>query len=165
MLTKRQHGLKVQNTFVTGNNTASIRCPECNTVKITPVSKFRNIAHTLKTRCGCGCIFIVSLDFRRHYRKPTKLAGFYTLNSAGSNGGGRMQLFNISRSGVGFTVSGIHNISEGQRARITFTLDNKKETQIAKDVIVKSIRKKNIIGCEFEDKGQLGKDLGFYLHP
>lgn len=164
MLSNQQYGMKVQKTFVKTNDTASIRCPDCSLVKNIAVGKFRNNRHTLKTRCSCGCTFLVALDFRKHYRKPTKLVGVYSLIGAPSSGGGQMQVNNISRSGVGFTVSGIHNMTVGQKALLNFRIDDKKQTELTKKVMIRNIHH-NTIGCEFINHNQVGKDLGFYLQP
>ncbi len=164
MLSQHPHGMKVQKTFVKTDDTASIRCPNCNLVKNISVSKFRNSRHTFKIRCNCGYTFLVSLDFRRHYRKPTELTGTYTVIIPSGHGSGQMQVNNISRSGVDFSVSGRHNIDIDQKIVVTFKLDNKKETEIQKQVIVRRISE-NSIGCEFIEQSQIGKDLGFYLRP
>lgn len=156
--------MDIQKAFVKDNDIASIRCPKCDLVKDIGVGKFRDTRHTLKTKCSCGNIFVIALDFRKHYRKPTNIDGMYTLTSPPTNGGGRMQVVNISRSGVGFSISGHHNINVGQKASLRFTLDNKKKTELCKEVIIRSIRG-NQIGCEFLDKNEIGKDLGFYLQP
>ena len=164
MLSNQQYGMKVQKSFVKTNDTASIRCPECALVKNIAVGKFRNTRHTLKTRCSCGSTFLVALDFRRHYRKPTKIVGVYSLIGEPYSGGGQMQVNNISRSGVGFSVSGKHNISTGQKALLNFRIDDKKQTELTKKVLIKNIRQ-NTVGCEFINQNQIGKDLGFYLQP
>jgi len=164
MLSGQQYGMKVQKSFVKTNDTASIRCPECALVKNIAVGKFRNNRHTLKTRCSCGNTFLVALDFRKHYRKPTNITGMYSLVGSSSRGGGQMQVNNISRSGLAFSISGHHSIQIGQQALLNFKLDNKKQTELTKKVIVKNIRDNNI-GCEFLNQGQIGKDLGFYLQP
>jgi hypothetical protein len=165
MLSDREYGMKVQKTFVKTNNTASIRCPSCDLVKNIAVGKFRNSTrHTLKTRCTCGATFLVALDFRRHYRKITDIFGMYSLLGACMGGSGKMKVTDISRSGVAFSVSGCHNIDVGQQALLNFRLDNKKQTELTKKVIVKNVNN-NSIGCEFVNQTQIGKDLGFYLQP
>ncbi len=164
MLSNQQYGMKVQKSFVKTNDTASIRCPDCALVKNIAVGKFRNNRHTLKTRCSCGSSFLVALDFRKHYRKPTNILGMYSLIGSYSSGGGQMQVNNISRSGVAFSVSGHHSIAIGQKALLNFKLDDRKQTELTKKVIVKNIRE-NSIGCEFVNQTQIGKDLGFYLQP
>jgi len=164
MLSNQQHGMKIQKSFVKTNDTASIRCPGCGLVKNINVGKFRNNRHTLKTRCSCGINFLVALDFRRHYRKPTVIIGMYSLIGGSYSGGGQMQVHNLSRSGVGFSISGVHNISIGQKALLNFRLDDKKQTVLTKKVLIKNVRK-NTIGCEFINQTHIGKDLGFYLQP
>ncbi len=164
MLSQHPHGTKVQKTFVKTNDTASIRCPSCGLVKNISVSRFRNSRHTFKIRCSCGHTFLVALDFRRHYRKPTELTGTYKVLVPSDHGSGQIQVNNISRSGVDFSVSGRHTINIDQKIVITFKLDNKKETEIQKQVIVRRISD-NSIGCEFIEQTQIGKDLGFYLRP
>lgn len=163
MLRTQQYGMQAHKSFVKTNNTASIRCPNCARAKNIPVGRFRETQHTLKTRCSCDTVFMVSLDFRRHYRKPTKLIGVYT--TIGGNGdGGEMQVDNISRSGVGFSFSGSHRMTVGQKALLNFTINDKKQTELTKKVIIKRISDNNI-GCEFANMTQIGKDLGFYLQP
>jgi len=90
--------------------------------------------------------------------------GMYSLIGVSRHGGGQMQVNNISRSGVAFSISGPHSITVGQKALLNFKLDNKKQTELTKKVIVKNILENNI-GCEFLNQGQIGKDLGFYLQP
>ncbi len=155
---------KMKKTFVKTNDTAAIQCPECELVKHISVSTFRNSKHTFKIKCTCGHIFPVTLDFRRHYRKPTDLTGIYEVVVPPNHGGGKMQINNISRSGIDFTVSGLHKIQEGMQIVVSFRLDNKKETEINKNVVARRVRD-NKIGCEFTEQMQIGKDLGFYLRP
>ena len=162
MLSTQQYGMQAYKSFVKTNNTASIRCPNCALVKNIPVGKFRNSQHTLRTRCQCDTIFLVALDFRRHFRKPTTIDGVYTI--IGGCDGGTMQVDNISRSGVGFSLSGRHHITVGQKAFLNFTLNDKKRTELTKKVIVRRIHNENI-GCEFANMNQIGKDLGFFLQP
>lgn len=153
-----------QKAFVKTNDTASICCPHCNLIKNIAVGKFREGKHTFKIRCSCGKVFPVSLDFRKHYRKPTQLTGTYSVIEPPNNGGGLMKVNNISRGGIDFGVTGLHKIQVGQKILLTFQLDNKKLTEINIEGIVRSVRGGSI-GCEFTESTQIGKDLGFYLRP
>ncbi|MEA3469396.1 MAG: PilZ domain-containing protein [Thermodesulfobacteriota bacterium] len=164
ILQEKQYSMKIQKSFVKTNDTASIRCPECSLVKNIAVSKFRNGRHTLKTRCSCGITFMVALDFRRHYRKPINRIGMYALIGSPARGGGQMQVHNISRSGVGFSISGQHNINIGQKALINFKLNDKNQTELTKKVLIRSIQD-NSIGCEFINQKQINKNLGSFLQP
>ena len=161
MLSAQQYGMPAHKSFVKTNNTASIRCPSCALVKNIPVGKFRNSQHTLKTRCQCDTVFMVSLDFRKHYRKPTNIDGVYTA-IGGHGGGGQMQIDNISRSGVGFSLPEGHRMTVGQKVLLIFKIDDKKQTELTKKVIIRRIHN-NSFGCEFANMNQVGKDLGFFL--
>jgi|GEM_PF-249768 len=164
MLTNQQFEMQVQKTFVKTNDTASIRCPECALVKNIAVGKFRNDSHTLKTRCSCDTTFLVSLDFRRHYRKLTRITGIHTIIGVPGVYGRRMQINNISRSGVSFSMTGNHDMKVGQKVLLNFKLDDKKRTEVTKKVIIRRIHTGSV-GCEYTNQTQIGKDLNFYLHP
>ena len=155
--------MDVQKSFVNTDGIATIKCPKCGIIKNLPAGQFRGRQHTLKVRCSCDYAWDILLDFRRHYRKKTDLSGTYILELPAS-GGGRLSVLNISRSGVGFSVKGLHAIKIGQKARLQFTLDNKKQTPIDKHVIIRTV-KGVYIGCEFIEDRVFEKDLGFYLQP
>ena len=153
---------KSEKVFVS-NNTATISCPMCGRTKRLTVARYCGRKHTIKVRCNCDTSFLAYLEFRRHYRKPTELQGFYRITSEGG-GGGSASIHNVSRGGLGFTVSGKHNIRIGQKALIDFVLDNHKSTRLSKEVEIRAVND-NYIGCEFISHQPFEKDLGFYLHP
>lgn len=147
--------------FVRADNTVTIVCPACKTPKNAAVGAFRNKSHDLKVRCPCGEVFTVHLDFRQHYRKPTDLPGtFKSIIPLGM--GGDIQVVDISISGVGITIPGMHSIEKGQTLVLTFTLDDKKQTRLMKEVVVQSVQG-NMVGCRFVEREAYQKELGFYL--
>jgi hypothetical protein len=174
----------MQRVFVKSDNTAIIHCSQCQLAKTVDVGKFRAGKHTLTTRCTCGNTFPVSLEFRKHYRKKTTLPGTYEaqLPQADDNhwrktnltgvynmqppatGCGHMQVTNISLGGLQFTTHSSHHIEIGDHARITFILDDKKQTKIDKRVVIQSIVD-NIIGCQFGSNEIPEQGLRFYLFP
>lgn len=154
----------MEKSFVSDDGVAIIRCPHCATARKVSVDKFRGKKHTVKLRCNCGESFITQLDFRRNYRKTTELQGTYRITSNGAGGGGPMTVVNLSKNGIGFSVSGMHNIKVGQTASVDFILDNRKSTRINKDVVIKTVDS-NRIGCEFLSHQAFEKDFGFYLQP
>lgn len=83
---------------------------------------------------------------------------------APSTGCGHMQITNISTGGLQFTTPGNHPIKVDDQVRVTFTLDDRKQTEIDKRVIVQSITG-NIISCRFASDETLEKGLRFYLFP
>nr|WP_321467559.1 PilZ domain-containing protein [uncultured Desulfobulbus sp.] len=148
--------------YVRENNTATIVCPSCQTVKHFNADRYRQQRHSFSVRCRCQNVFSVLLDFRRSYRKQTSLHGTYEVLSEGGIGGGIIHISNISRGGLGFTVSGLHRIEKGQLLNIEFQLNDKNKTVLKKQAIVRTVDQ-NSVGCEFKSNTALDKALGFFL--
>jgi hypothetical protein len=149
-------------TYVRDDETATLICPACKTVKHITAGKFRQGKHAVTVHCICQQTFNVLFDFRKYYRKQVNLPGTYEIISKGSIGGSVIQINNISRSGLRFTVSGLHRIEEGQKLRVEFELNDKKKTLLTREVIVKEVQQ-NTIGCQFKENVEMEKDLGFFL--
>lgn len=81
-----------------------------------------------------------------------------------ADGDMHMLVTNISNGGLQFTTIGNHALKVNQQLHIAFTLDDQKQTEISKDVIVHSVTD-NIIGCRFAGNEPLGQGLRFYLFP
>lgn len=168
--------------FVNRDNNTVIVCPGCGARKSAKVEKFRGKKHSLKVKCPCGNQFAVHLDFRKHYRKPTDLDGFYKKKKVNLVGyfvnlsrGDEWQedeghtavncmIKNISMGGIGIVLLGHSVVQEDDELRIQFVLDNKKKTEVNRNVVVVSISE-NVIGCQFTESMTHDKDLGFYLMP
>ena len=149
-------------TFVREDDTATIVCPACGIPKNVSVASYKNKTAELKVRCTCNTVFKVALDFRRFYRKSTNLPGRYkTLDPLG-HGSGAIHIVNISKGGLGFSVSGINTIEKDYRLEVSFQLDDKKMTSLQKEVIVQSVEG-DFVGCRFSSSELYEKELGFYL--
>jgi len=148
--------------FVRPDNTATIICPACNAASQASVASFRHKKHSLKIRCKCDTVFRVQLDFRRHYRKQTSLPGTYRVIKPPGAGGGVIHIRNISRHGIGFTVSGLHRMQQGQTIHLEFNLNDKHRTKLAKEATIRLVDK-NYVGCQFINENLVEKALGFYL--
>ena len=156
--------MKEVKSFVNSNNKATVICPACNKSKTVSAEPFRNKKEGIKARCSCGETFILRLDFRDHYRKKTDLPGTYSITTPGKAGGGVIHIINISREGIGFTVVGRHHLKQGLTLILVFQLDDKKQTELRKEAIVRLVED-NYIGCEFVKTAAEEKALGFYLQP
>ena len=150
-------------SFVIEGGKAHIVCPSCSHAATIRVDMDRNHKHAFKVKCKCKKTFNLQLEFRKQYRKPTELEGSYALEKA-TTGNNRIQVVDLSLTGACFEVMGIHDIQPGQRGTIVFTLDNRKETVLDKNVIIRSVSGKRI-GCEFADDTAFDRDLGFYVRP
>jgi hypothetical protein len=153
-------GTDVNKTFVPDDGLAAITCPECGITRKVPVGDYCGKRNSIRVRCRCKQTFNVDLEFRQFHRKPTDLYGFYEVISA--NSGGRAAIKDLSRKGMGFMVSGVHNVRVGQNILVNFALDDKHNTPLKKAAVVRSVEQ-NRIGCEFKKDQAFEKDLGFYL--
>jgi len=152
-----------QKSFVKSGDEATIICPQCNSTKIIAVRQFLQRLHRLKVKCRCGYSFKVQLEFRRHYRKETELQGMYD-SVAPAISGGKAKIINLSLSGACFELRGMHDLKIGQKGVLIFTLDNRKETVLTKNVFIRTVNG-NRIGSEFVEDRAFDKELGFYLRP
>lgn len=148
--------------YVNTDVTAVFVCPHCGTSKTASVAKFKDQRAPLKVRCGCKETYLVELEFRRTYRKPTDLNGLYT-KVGSTNLGGRIIVKNISQGGVGFVTKSKHRLEQGDKVNLKFNLDDAEKSQIKKIAAVRVIEDR-YIGCQFiETTGTYDKALGFYL--
>jgi hypothetical protein len=173
----------IQRTLVKADDTAHIKCPECNRAKTICVSKYRSSRHTLNVKCTCGHSFPVKLDFRRLYRKKTALPGIYLSCTSAVKGknwetnitgfysikyptknDGYMQVTNLSAGGLQFVTSNDHLLQAGQQILVAFTLDDRKQSEITKKVTIQAVND-SVIGCRFLAGEPLEHALRFYLFP
>ena len=150
-------------TFVKEDSQATIVCPACSSAKTISVAEFRHRQHVLKVKCKCGHTFSLQLEFRQFFRKDTELQGVYDTEPP-ARGGGIATIVNLSLIGACFEVRGVHGLKVGHKGSLVFTLDNRKETVLYRQVIIRTVDG-NRIGCEFVEERAFEKDLGFYLLP
>ncbi len=155
--------METQKVYVNQDDTAVLVCPNCGLSKNISVAKFKARRDSLKIRCKCQSTFSVSFEFRRAHRKKTNLKGYYSRLPACKESHG-MLVKNISQTGIGFATFAPHNLMKSSEVRVTFTLDDAKQSKIEKDVVVRVIEDK-YVGCEFTDPSKFDKALGFYLMP
>ncbi len=143
-------------------NKATIVCPSCNIAKTLSVEVFKEKTHHIKVQCSCGYPFAVDLEFRKAFRKPTSLMGYYELHTQYGIESGRAKLQDLSLQGVSFDVRNIHHeIEPGVKGSLRLTLDDRKQSKLVRGVVVRSVRQ-SVIGCEFNDDNA-SKELGFYM--
>lgn len=148
--------------YVQKNDRVLVVCPACGTTHELDADKFRGKGHSLKARCRCRNILNIAIDFRNQARKEVLLSGTYSSLDATLGGSGRMTVYNLSRTGIGFAVLSGQEPWIGQKLRLEFQLDDRKGSKIVKNAVVKSLHG-SIVGCEFDEYGGLAGALGFYL--
>lgn len=150
-------------SFVRSGNEVLIVCPECSFSKSLAAVQFRHRQNLLKIKCKCDHTFTVQLEFRLHVRKETELEGICRFSSNGK-GVWQVILVNLSLGGVCLELHGNNGLAVGDKGTLEFTLDDRKETTIIKQIIVKGISA-NLVRCEFIEDRAYQKALGFYLQP
>jgi len=151
----------IQKVYVNQDGIAVLKCPVCEATKISKVQDYKGERHIVKVRCNCQNVFAVNLEFRKNYRKQTKLSGdFFGVNKEGLRG--KLLILNISKGGIGAKVVGMNNNRVGDELRVRFNLNDQNNSLIEKKVVVRLV-KQDYIGCEFLDTGSPDKALGFYL--
>ena len=154
-------GEREKTLFIRDQQEVTIVCPLCHKSRSISVSRFAGRKHCLKVRCSCTTCFTVNLDFRKFYRKPTDLQGYYnSQEQPRSEGAARIR--DLSVNGVCIETLGNHSMRIGQTGSIDFTLDNKKASRVKKVFLIRAING-NILRCEFVNDRAYDKDLGFYL--
>ena len=114
-------------------------CPQCEKRKRANFSAFRGRgSRTLKVKCTCETHFQISIDFRRSYRKKIDFTGVYTTLSYKKDKG-EMHILNLSAHGIGFRTTNLSVPSVGEMIRMQFTLDDKKQSEIEKEGIVRHV--------------------------
>ncbi|MFQ5904430.1 MAG: hypothetical protein ACE5JO_12155 [Candidatus Binatia bacterium] len=153
--------INYRKAYVNNNNESSIMCIQCGKIKITNISRYKNLHRPLKIKCGCESIFYIVLEIRNYYRKKVNLHGTYR-NIFYNTDIGEMSVESLSRTGIGFKTNLKNNIKINDILKIEFVLDNGRKSTLCKMVTVRHTNGR-FIGAEFCDKRDAV--LGFYLLP
>jgi hypothetical protein len=149
--------------FVNERGEAAITCPHCGKTTFSPVGKFRHLRKTITVKCVCKQSFTINLDFRKFFRKETRLPGTYQKDGEGKRF--PMTVRNVSRGGIGLEVPlGRPGLMPGDVLRVVFSLDDRQGSVIEREVVVRII-KGSYLGTEFRTPPLEDKALGFYLMP
>lgn len=147
----------------TGNIVVDVFCPQCGRLNRVDFSVIQGPEKgNLQINCSCNSAIPISIDFRQHYRKETNLDGIYS-NLSNEKEKGKMQIMNLSMSGIGFTVQGSDAFSVGDQLELNFALDDDKQSEFEVEVIVRHITD-NKVGCEFTSKIENLVALKSYLN-
>jgi hypothetical protein len=154
--------------YITSNNLATFSCPTCRKSKTVDMAKHSRIekAVNIRVKCICGHIYPVTLERRKQFRRHTDLPGtFYLMAGDSRTVKGSMVVLDVSRTGLKFKIHGEHRMVEGDRLRVEFHLDDKNNSLIEKEVIIRKITGSEI-GSEFSsvDPSDINdRTIGFYL--
>ncbi len=147
---------------VDSDNYALFSCPFCGNAKRISVEKFKHKNHSVSTRCECKRLFKSQLNFRRFYRKSVALSGEIMSLSSNDSVWRKMNVCDLSMSGLRFRMLESVFIEKGDKLRIKFNLEMKKSPLVDKEVVVRFVNG-DTFGCEFINLALEEKELGFFL--
>jgi len=147
--------------FIGSNDMAIFKCPVCEKTKTANVSSYKSLqtAVRVKCKCPCGHSYSALLERRKHIRKDLHLSGSY-INKNGK-GRGEMEILDLSRSGLRMKINDVAELNIGDILKIRFTLDDIQNSEVTKEVIIRSISGHSL-GTEFLSLEHYDK-LGSYL--
>ena len=149
----------IQKVYVSNDNKATFKCPQCGLVKEKDVSKFIKIKSTVKLKCKCVCghTYPVIFERRRHIRKDVNFVGSFVWGKEN----GPLFVKNISRTGLNLKMGCPTSLKVGDRFLVKFLLGEDAMSEVEKEVIVRNVRPP-MMGVEFVSKDHYGK-LGSYM--
>ena len=162
--------MQTQTIYTNLSESVTLACEHCRRSKVLQAEVVKNLPQPLKVKCPCGATFAVHIVIRQVYRKKTRLPGVYVKRNPHTGKileQGRMIVEDISRTGIGFHILNNHTLLLNDMLAITFTLDDKQQTNVQKSVRVRRIDH-YFIGAEFLDHDAFtdtNRMLGFYLMP
>jgi len=151
--------------YIASNNTATFRCPECGKVKVTDVSRYAATDKKITVNCTCVCghRFKCRLEKRKQYRKGVNFPGKFTLmGEKGPEDTGRLNVIDISSTGIKFKLTVPRTFAVGTTLRVEFQLDDRRRTLLRKRVIVRNVSGA-FVGASFHPNEMDDRNLGFYL--
>ncbi len=154
--------MDLKTVHVDRENFATISCPYCGVKKRVPAEKFKGQQHKLTVRCKCANHFDVQLNFRRYYRKSVALPGEIMISSSNMSDWRKMEVCDLSRSGLRFKMLDFAVIKKDDILRVRFSFETKKTVLLDKEVVVNFVDG-DFFGCEFTDLAKEEKELGFFL--
>jgi hypothetical protein len=138
-------------------------CPQCGKLNRIDFSAIQGPDKgNLQINCPCNSAIPISVDFRKYYRKDTKLYGTYA-NFANKKEKGKIQVINLSMKGIGFTVQRSDAFSVGDQLELNFALDDDNQSEINVAGTIRHITG-NHVGCEFTSKIENLVALKSYLN-
>jgi hypothetical protein len=156
-----------QTVFITSNNTATFRCPQCGLAKTEDVSQYAAMDKKISVNCTCSCghRFRCRLEKRKQYRKGSDFPGRFTLiGEAGPEDTGLVKVVDLSTTGLKLKMSVPREFPIGATLLVEFNLDDRKRTPMKKRVIVRNVSGLHV-GASFPPNELDDPALGFYLMP
>lgn len=148
--------------FIDMNGMVHLNCPSCREASAKPADQFFNVPQPLQIACACGNAYEVRIEFRKSFRKKTRLEGFYAKVAPPGNFE-KMTVTDVSMGGCCFVPANPHRLRKDDRVKLVFNLDNANCTKITREAQVCSFHERSVRCKFFTTPTGLDPDIGFYL--
>jgi len=150
----------IQKVYVSNDKKATFQCPECGLVKEKDVSKFISLKSTVKIKCKCVCghAYPVVFERRQHVRKEVNFSGTYVWGKES----GSLLVKNISQAGLCLMMDFKTSLKVGDQFVVKFTFGKAPNSEVEKEVVIRTVIPPILLGGEFISKNHYGK-FGAYL--
>ncbi|MGZ3580481.1 MAG: hypothetical protein ACXWMH_06490 [Syntrophales bacterium] len=152
----------IKKLYVDEAGMVTFLCPKCGASRKQTVVKHGDHRCSARMSCVCGYDSEVNLEFRKIFRKDTKLEGTYYRTTPEGHWG-KMIVRNLSTLGCRFEMIKKGPLAAGEEIKVQFTLDNPRKSIIKKKAIISDVVG-SLVGCRFSElPGYIDSELGFYL--
>ena len=155
----------INTVYISPSNHATFTCPQCEATKTIDVSRYAKMEQTVKvkSKCACGHTWTCVLEKRKVYRKSVSISGTFT-HIVDNNPvyKGTMVVTDISAGGLKIKLLEPLDLRVDHKLYVEFQLDDARNTQISKNVLVKNIDG-IYIGVAYSRSESDDPALGFYL--
>ena len=134
-----------ENVHLFSGDRATFICPKCSWSKTVSVAEYLRLDKEIKLKihCKCGHTYIVKVDRRKLFRKPTDLYGTYIKTALSGSYVqektgvyGEVTVTNLSCEGIGIRISEKQNLKINDQVSVEFHLDDGNHSRIQKKAIV-----------------------------
>jgi hypothetical protein len=155
---------EVQKVLVNEKSMAWITCGQCKHTSAVDLSGSSDGDNIIAYKClKCEAVFDVACEFRKSYRKAVSLQGTFRQQQPIENQAGRIEITDLSRTGIKFKTRLKYNFQPGYILKLTFTLDDRNKTIVNQTTEVKWACGQ-LVGGQFIHQDQwTQKQLGFYF--
>lgn len=152
----------IKKIYADASGAVTFVCQKCGDVRKEDAETYKHIWGPIKIQCKCGNAYNVQVEFRKFYRKDTKLPGIFSMLSTPKSWE-RMIVKNLSLEGCRFETMTAVMPKQGDQINVEFKLDDFNNSLIRKKAVVLSVYE-NYVGCKFRTLPDgYDPDLGFYL--
>ncbi len=154
----------MQKVLVNDKGIAWITCDHCKHTSSVDLSGSNGVVNVIEYKCSkCEAVYEVTCEFRKTYRKEVSLHGTFIQQQPMEEQAGRIEITDLSKTGIKFRTRVKYNLKPGYILKLTFTLDDRNKTLVDQMIEVKWVDGQTVGGTFIHQDQWTQKELGFYF--